>query len=156
MPRANPVAAGAQHLTKAEKEERLEREKAIRLGTDGIYPPAWLGETATFIFRRIADEGAKIGLFDNLDNDALARYADLSSKLIGLKNRLDAEGIIIPGLKGGKHINPTYEAYLKCQEAIRKQSAALGLTSIERLKLATAKQDDKQENKFMAALKAAE
>lgn len=43
MPRAKPVAAGAQHLTKAEKEERLEREKAIRLGTDGIYPPAWLG-----------------------------------------------------------------------------------------------------------------
>ena len=27
MPRAKPVAAGAQHLTKAEKEKRLEREK---------------------------------------------------------------------------------------------------------------------------------
>ena len=108
MPRAKPVAAGAQHLTKAEKEERLEREKAIRLGTDGIYPPAWLGETATFIFRRIAAEGAKIGLFDNLDNDALARYADLSSKLIGLQNRLDAEGIIIPGLKGGQ----AYQSHL--------------------------------------------
>ena len=49
MPRAKPVLASAQHLTKDEKKERLERENAIRLGTDGIYPPAWLGETATFI-----------------------------------------------------------------------------------------------------------
>ncbi len=156
MPRAKPVLASNQHLTKEEKQKRIERENAIRLGTDGIFPPAWLSETATFIFRRIANEGAKIGLFDNLDVDALARYADLSAKLICLKNRLEVEDIIIPSPKGGKHINPTYEAYLKCQEAIRKQSAALGLTSIERLKLATAKQDEKQENKFMAALKAAE
>ncbi len=156
MPRAKPVLASSQHLAKEEKEKRLERENAIRLGTDGIFPPSWLGETATFIFRRIAKEGAKIGLFDNLDNDALARYADLSSKLIGLKNQLEVEGIIIPSSKGGKHINPTYEAYLKCQEAVRKQSAALGLTSIERLKLATAKQEEKIENKFIAALKAAE
>lgn len=151
-----PLAAISRHMTKEERQERAAAEEKLKLGTDDIYPPAWLGERGTFIFRRIVKEGLKIGLWDNLDNDALARYADLCDKLILLHDRLDREGIILEkSTKEGpvKYTNPTYSAYIQCQDACRKQSASLGITTIERLKLATGGGVEKPKNKFIEILK---
>lgn len=151
-----PLAAISRHMTKEERQERAEAEEKLKLGTDDIYPPAWLGERGTFIFRRIVKEGLKIGLWDNLDNDALARYADLCDKLILLHDRLDREGIILEKqTKEGpvKYTNPTYGAYIQCQDACRKQSASLGITTIERLKLATGGGVEKPKNKFIKLIK---
>lgn len=157
MPRKpKPLAAMSRHMTQSEKEEREEAEKSLKLGTENIFPPSWLGEDATFIFRRIVKEGAKINLWDNLDNDALARYADLSAKLIYLHDRVDQEGIIatVTDAKGNSHddISPAYKAYLQCHDAVRKQSAALGITTIERLRLAANGKVEKPKNKFIEVL----
>lgn len=157
MPRKpKPLAAMSRHMTQAEKTEREEAEKSLKLGTENIFPPSWLGEDATFIFRRIVKEGAKISLWDNLDNDALARYADLSAKLIYLHDRVDQEGIIatVTDAKGNSHddISPAYRAYLQCHDAVRKQSAALGITTIERLRLAANGKVEKPKNKFIEVL----
>lgn len=157
MPRKpKPLAAMSRHMTQAEKTEREEAEKSLKLGTENIFPPSWLGEDATFIFRRIVKEGAKINLWDNLDNDALARYADLSAKLIYLHDRVDQEGIIatVTDAKGNSHddISPAYRAYLQCHDAVRKQSAALGITTIERLRLAANGKVEKPKNKFIEVL----
>lgn len=157
MPRKpKPLAAMARHMTREEKEARQQAEDSLKLGTENIFPPSWLGEDATFIFRRIVKEGAKINLWDNLDNDALARYADLSAKLIYLHDRVDREGIIttVTDAKGNSHtdISPAYRAYLQCHDAVRKQSAALGITTIERLRLAANGKVEKPKNKFIEVL----
>lgn len=157
MPRKpKPLAAMARHMTRDEKEARQQAEDSLKLGAENIFPPSWLGEDATFIFRRIVKEGAKINLWDNLDNDALARYADLSAKLIYLHDRVDQEGIIatITDAKGNSHddISPAYRAYLQCHDAVRKQSSALGITTIERLRLAANGKVEKPKNKFIEAL----
>ena len=140
MPRPpKPLAAISRHMTKEERRDREEAEEKLKLETNELVPPAWLGTGGKMIFQRIVREGLKIGIFDNLDNDALARYADLCDKLIILHDRLDCEGIILEkATKEGvvKYTNPTYTAYIQCQDACRKQSASLGITTIERLKLA--------------------
>ncbi len=150
-----PVAALNKHLTKAERKKREEIEKTIKLEASKLQPPAWLTGPAIFIFNRIVEEGAKINLFDNLDIDALAKYADLTDKMITLKLSVDRRGFTLCDDKGREYTNPDYTAYIAIQTPIMKLSSSLGITTIERLKLAL-KKEEKPANKFVDVLQQAE
>lgn len=148
-----PLAISKRHNTKEEIKRREEAEAAIKLDANNLQPPAWLTGPAVFIFKRIVEEGAKINLFDNLDIDALAKYADLTDKMITLKTTVDREGFTLFDDKGREYANPAYTAYIAIQTPLMKLSSSLGLTSIERLKLTTAK-EEKPKNKFADILQA--
>lgn len=150
-----PLASSNWHMTKDERKKREEAEKALKLKANKLQPPAWLTGPAVFIFNRIVEEGAKINLFDNLDIDALAKYADLTDKMITLKLNVDKRGFTLCDDKGREYTNPDYTAYIAIQTPLMKLSSSLGITTIERLKLAL-KKEEKPANKFVDVLQQAE
>lgn len=149
------VANSDWHMTKEERNRREKVEKAIKLNNDKLQPPAWLTGPAVLIFNRIVEEGAKINLFDNLDIDALSKYADLTDKMITLKTAVDRRGFTLSDDKGREYTNPDYTAYIAIQTPLMKLSSSLGITTMERLKLAL-KKEEKPVNKFVNVLQQAE
>lgn len=63
---------GKTHFTKAEIQERIDTE--LPNNTDNIKPPAYLDATLKKEFKKIAKELVRLGIFSNLDCDALARF----------------------------------------------------------------------------------
>lgn len=137
-------AKGSKHLTKAEIQERQERE--IKPITDNIIAPTYLTKKQTDEFYKIAEQLLKLKILGETDVDALARYIvarDMYENAIRQMRK--------PAVKN----NPvTFEKWLKIQDKLFKQCRAsandLGLSISSRCKLVVpeTKKETPKENKF--------
>lgn len=137
-------ARGSKHLTKAEIQERQERE--IKPITDNIIAPAYLTKKETEEFYKIADQLKKLNVMGETDVDALARY---------ITSREMYENAVKQMRKKEVKNNPLlFEKWLKIQDKLFKQCRAsandLGLSISSRCKLVVpeAKKETPKENKF--------
>lgn len=137
-------ARGSKHLTKAEIQERQERE--IKPITDNIIAPAYLTKKQTEEFYKIADQLKKLKILGETDVDALARY---------ITARDMYENAVKQMRKTAVKNNPVvFEKWLKVQDKLFKQCRAsandLGLSISSRCKLVVpeTKKETPKENKF--------
>lgn len=137
-------ARGSKHLTKAEIEERRERE--IKPITDNIIAPAYLTKKQKDEFYKIAEQLKKLKILGETDVDALARYITANDFYINAVKQMRK-----PEVKN----NPTaFSAWAKIQERYFKQCRAsandLGLSISSRCKLVVpeTKNETPKENKF--------
>ena len=137
-------ARGSKHLTKAEIQERQERE--IKPITDNIIAPDYLTKKQKDEFYRIADQLKKLKILGETDVDALARYITANDFYINAVKKMRTKEVKDDPIKFG--------AWAKIQERYFKQCRAsandLGLSISSRCKLVVPeKKDDKpKENKF--------
>ena len=137
-------ARGSKHLTKAEIQERLERE--IKPITDNIVAPDYLTKKQKDEFYKIADQLKKLKILGETDVDALARYITANDFYVNAVKKMRTKEVIDDPIKFG--------AWAKIQERYFKQCRAsandLGLSISSRCKLVVPeKKDDKpKENKF--------
>ena len=149
------VAAGTikKHLSKADKENRIEREKKLKIDRDKLTAPDWLDDTAKKEFERVVAETAKADMLDNLDLGVVAIYADAWSRYIELAEQIREEGMVVEltGSRGQPYtkVNPAVIAQQTYVDRIYKASTKLGIACTDRLKLTVVQnKDEKPENRF--------
>lgn len=137
-------ARGSKHLTKAEIQDRRDRE--IKPITDNIIAPAYLTKKQKDEFTRIAEQLQKLKILGETDVDALARFIVANDFYIHAVKQMRK-----PDVKN----NPfAFEKWAKIQERYFKQCRAsandLGLSISSRCKLVVpdTKKETPKENKF--------
>ena len=137
-------ARGSKHLTKAEIQERKERE--IKPITDDIIAPTYLTKKQKDDFYSISDQLKKLNIMGNTDVDALGRYIVANDFYINAVKQMRKPEIKNDPIK--------FDAWAKIQERYFKQCRSsandLGLSISSRCKLVVPqpKQDKPKENKF--------
>lgn len=138
------IAKGNKNLTKAEIEERRDRE--IKPITDNIIAPAYLTKKQKDEFNKIADQLKKLKIMGETDVDALARYIVANEFYINAVKQLR---------KSEVKNNPfAFDKWAKIQERYFKQCRSsandLGLSISSRCRLVVPEKKDppKKENKF--------
>ena len=137
-------ARGSKHLTKAEIQERQERE--IKPITDNIIAPGYLTKKQKEEFYRIADQLKKLKILGETDVDALARYITANDFYVNAVKKMRTKEVKDDPLK--------FETWAKIQERYFKQCRAsandLGLSISSRCRLVVpeAKKETPKENKF--------
>ena len=137
-------ARGSKHLTKAEIQERRDRE--IKPVAENIIAPDYLTKKQKAEFYRIADQLKKLKILGETDVDALARYITAKAMY---------ENAVKQMRKTEVKNNPIlFEKWLKIQDKLFKQCRSsandLGLSISSRCKLVVpeAKTETPKENKF--------
>ncbi len=137
-------ARGSKHLTKAEIQERRERE--IKPVTDNIIAPAYLTKKQQTEFYKIADQLKKLKILGETDVDALARYIVANDFYVNAVKQMRK-----PEVKNNVF---AFEKWAKIQERYFKQCRSsandLGLSISSRCKLVVpeTKKETPKENKF--------
>lgn len=137
-------ARGSKHLTKAEIQERQERE--IKPITDNIVAPDYLTKKQKSEFDKIAEQLKKLKILGETDVDALARYIVAKDFYIHAVKQMR---------KSEVKNNPfVFDKWSKIQERYAKQCRScandLGLSISSRCKLVVpeTKKETPKENKF--------
>ena len=137
-------ARGSKHLTKAEIQERQERE--IKPITDNIIAPDYLTKKQKEEFYRISDQLKKLKIMGETDVDALSRYISSKDMYENAVKQMRKKEI--------KNDPFLFEKWLKIQDKLFKQCRAsandLGLSISSRCKLVvpTTNTETPKENKF--------
>lgn len=138
-------ARGSKHLTKAEIQERQERE--IKPITDDIIAPDYLSKKQKATFNKLSSQLQKLKIMGETDVDALARYIVANDSYIHATKQLRKTEVKNDPMK--------YEAWSKIQERnfkmVRASANDLGLSISSRCKLVVPganKEDKPKENKF--------
>lgn len=137
-------ARGSKHLTKAEIQERQERE--IKPIADNIIAPAYLNAKQKKQFNLISEQLKKLNIMGETDVDALARYIIANEFYINAVKQMQKSEVKSDPYK--------YEAWAKIQERYFKQCRSsandLGLSISSRCKLVVpeTQNDTPKENKF--------
>lgn len=137
-------ARGSKHLTKAEIQERQERE--IKPITDNIIAPNYLTPTQKKEFDKIADQLKKLKILGETDVDALGRYITAKDMYENAVKQMRKKEV-----KSNPYV---FEKWLKIQDKLFKQCRAsandLGLSISSRCKLVVpeTKKETPKENKF--------
>ena len=138
------VAKGKKNLTKAEIQERRDRE--IRPIVEDIIAPDYLNKKQKEEFYRISEQLQKLNIMGETDVDALARYIVANDFYINAVKQLRKADVKNDPFK--------FEAWSKIQERYFKQCRSsandLGLSISSRCKLVVpaTKDSEKKENKF--------
>ena len=138
-------ARGSKHLTKAEIQERKERE--IKPVTDDIIAPDYLTKKQKDIFYKLASQLEKLKIMGETDVDALARYIVANDSYVHATKQLRKSEVKNDPMK--------YDSWSKIQERnfkmVRASANDLGLSISSRCKLVVPganKEDKPKENKF--------
>ena len=138
-------ARGSKHLTKAEIQERHERE--IKPITDDIIAPDYLTKKQKDTFYKLSSQLEKLKIMGETDVDALARYIVANDSYVHATKQLRKTEVKNDPMK--------YEAWSKIQERnfkmVRASANDLGLSISSRCKLVVPgvnKEDKPKETKF--------
>lgn len=138
------IAKGNKNLTKAEIQERRDRE--IKPVDGNITAPDYLTKKQKEEFYRIADQLKRLKIMGETDVDALARYVTANDFYINAVKKMRSKEV--------KNDPVLFEAWAKIQERYFKQCRSsandLGLSISSRCKLVVpaTKEPPKKENKF--------
>lgn len=138
------IAKGKKNLTKAEIQERLDRE--VKPIAENIIAPSYLTKKQKSEFDRIAGQLQKLKIMGETDVDALARYIVANDLYINAVKQLRKTEVKNDPFK--------FDAWSKIQERYFKQCRSsandLGLSISSRCRLVVpeAKESTKKENKF--------
>mgnify|MGYP004659667235 CR=1 FL=1 len=137
-------ARGSKHLTKAEIQERQNKE--IKPITDNIIAPDYLTKKQKDEFYKIADQLEKLKIMGETDVDALARYIVANDFYVNAVKQMRKKDVRLDPYK--------FESWSKIQERYYKQCRSsandLGLSISSRCKLVVpeTKKETPKQNKF--------
>lgn len=137
-------ARGAKHLTKAEIQERQERE--IKPVTDNIVAPAYLTKKQKDEFYKISEQLQKLKIIGETDVDALARFIVARDFYVHVVKKLRSKDVQNDPDAFFKWSKTQKQYYEQC----RSSANDLGLSITSRCKLVVpeTKTETPKENKF--------
>lgn len=146
-----PLEMQSKHLTNAEKLQKEEEEDLLVLGKEQLQdPPDWLiNDVAINEFKRIVKEIDKIDVIGNLDINNLGGYCNSYALYLKSTEELKGKSLIVRKMtKNGPMTikNPLIEIQKNYADEMRKFASLCGMTIDSRLKVATIKTTQQQEN----------
>ena len=146
-----PLEMQSKHLTNAEKLQKEEEEDLLVLGKEQLQdPPDWLiNDVAVNEFKRIVKEIDKIDVIGNLDINNLGGYCNSYALYIKSTEELKGKSLIVRKMtKNGPMTikNPLIEIQKNYADEMRKFASLCGMTIDSRLKVATIKTTQQQED----------
>lgn len=137
-------ARGSKHLTKAEIQERQERE--IKPITDNIIAPTYLTKKQKDDFYKLSDQLKKLKIMGETDVDSLARYIIANDFYITAVKKMRSRKVQDDPFLFDKWSNIQEKYFKQC----RSSANDLGLSISSRCKLVVpeTKKETKKENKF--------
>lgn len=146
-----PVELQKGNLTVMQQEKKRLEEAYICTGKNQLKkPPIWLiDEIATKEFKRIVKELKEIDIIGNLDLNNLGAYCNAFSNYIHVTEKLNQEDYYITReTRTGTILvkNPLIDIQTNYSSEMRKFAALCGMTIDSRLKVATTKVNEEQEN----------
>lgn len=130
--------------SKAQLQERLERENLIKPNTDKIKPPSWLSSFAKREFKKMVKELLEVDLMTNVDVNAMAMYCDAYANYVECTKIIQEEGLMVEYTNKAAETNKVPHPLLTKQKALFEQMKSLsndfGLTPAARAKIAIPKQ----------------
>lgn len=144
LPLSVVQARGSKHLTKAEIQERRERE--IKPISDNIIAPDYLTKTQKKEFYKISDQLKKLNIMGETDVDALSRYIISRDMYLNTVRQMKKREVKNDPLLFDKWLNAQDKLFKQC----RSSANDLGLSISSRCKLVVpeAKKETPKENKF--------
>lgn len=146
-----PLEMQSKHVTSIEKAKRRQEEAVIVVGAEQLrQPPVWLTDQGAIKeWYRLVKELAKIDIIGNLDKNNLACYCYAYVKWIETTKELEGADLIyyVTDTNGNTvpKENPLINIQRKYGYEMRKYASLCGLTIDSRLKAATTKTTQKQE-----------
>lgn len=146
-----PLEMQSKHLTNAEKLQKEEEEDLLVLGKEQLQdPPDWLiNDVAINEFKRIVKEIDKIDVIGNLDINNLGGYCNSYALYLKSTEELKGKSLIVRKMTKNGPItikNPLIEIQKNYADEMRKFASLCGMTIDSRLKVATIKTTQQQEN----------
>jgi P27 family predicted phage terminase small subunit len=99
----------SKHLTKEEKQKRLEQEEQLKGRADNIVPAQELNDNQLYLFNFVKSELEESGLLCNLDIFILTKCAIAIDRLQNIERKINNN----PGLMFNKDVKSTKETYDK-------------------------------------------
>jgi P27 family predicted phage terminase small subunit len=120
-------------------QQKAKKEGWKKLDED-LIKDKYLVSNASFLdtisIRKIKEIMTELGdKYSSLDEALIIAYAVNYSNWIELQNKLKIEGVVIESSKGGKYLNPTFNATKSVEKTILSIANQLGLTLASRKKL---------------------
>lgn len=146
-----PLEMQSKHLTNAEKLQKEEEEDLLVLGKEQLQdPPDWLiNDVAINEFKRIVKEIDKIDVIGNLDINNLGGYCNSYALYLKSTEELKGKSLIVRKMTKNGPItvkNPLIEIQKNYADEMRKFASLCGMTIDSRLKVATIKTTQQQED----------
>ena len=135
---------GKAHLTKAQIDERKEKELAVPPGCPD--PPAHLNGKRRDEFIKLAELLMDSAVLTRLDGDILAAYIETREEWIRLGEVVD--GVLALNPPDLEALSKAYTQRDKATKQLRALAGELGLTIASRCKLAVPKKEEPPPNKF--------
>jgi P27 family predicted phage terminase small subunit len=136
--------------SKAQLQERLDRENAIKPKANNVKAPNWLSPFAKREFKKMVAELMEVELVTNVDVNALAMYCDALDNYVQCTRMIREEGLMVEYTNKAAETNKVPHPLLTKQKALFEQMKSLstefGLTPAARAKIAIPKVPDKEES----------
>ncbi len=146
MPRPRKILAlNNRHFTNAEIAQRQASESAFKSGREKLVPPDFLSSRAKAEFEKIAVEAFWL---DNLDLPDLVAYCFYFDRALAI---MESDKYIAGEEFHSSSVNLMRKALMDYHKEMRSISCKLGLSAIDRLKLAPPK-TEKTKNKFLEGI----
>ena len=120
-------------------QQKAKKESWKKLDDD-LIKDKYLVKNASFLntisIRKIKEIIAELGdNYSSLDEALIIAYAVNYSNWIDIQNQLRQEGVVIESTKGGRYLNPTFNASKSIEKTLLSIANQLGLTITSRKKL---------------------
>jgi len=137
--------------SKAELQERMNRENAIKPKVNNIKAPNWLSPFAKKEFKKMVKELLEVELVTNVDVNALALYCDAYDNYVECTRIIQEEGLMVEYTNKAAETNKVPHPLLTKQKGLFEQMKSLstefGLTPAARAKIAIPKPVEKELSK---------
>lgn len=141
----------SKHLTNAEKLQKEEEEDLLVLGKEQLQePPEWLiDDIAITEFKRVVKEYDKTDIIGNLDLSNIGGYCNSFASYVKATEELKGKSLVVKRMtkNGPVYVqNPWSETQERYAKEMRNFGSLCGIDVDGRLKLATIKTTQQQEN----------
>lgn len=143
---AKNVEINSKHLTKEEKDKRLEKEEQYKVASDKVVAPGHLTKQQVEIFNYIVNELKESGIVGNLDVFILATCAIAIDRLQEIEKKVNDKFALITN-------NALMAAKDKYSKDFYRCCNELSLSPQSRAKLANINMNKKEDDPLLEALK---
>lgn len=140
---------GKKHMGKAEAAQRKSMEPKRDDGGKYIRAPDWLPENLREAFNDLRAQLVKLGIFDRVDRDSLARYLVAQRSFLEAAKLADA-AIARKDADGAREWSAVQDRYFKQARACAND---LGMTITSRCRLVVPQVEQAEESPFEAMLR---
>lgn len=145
---AKPISQiSGNHITKEEREKRLENEEKLRGNSDKIRAPKGTNKEVKKIFDSLYEELKDLKILSNLDVHVMMNVAYAIYNITECRRTLEKDGMFVEG-RYGMVSHPAIAVEKTYQAQFDKNSSKLGMSPADRMRFAMLNLEEKTDDEI--------